>query len=131
MSNPDQRKILSMPVLAKNTTIALKLLDNHGAGSTAAVADSDTAKLAFLLPEHTEKGGDDTSTRAAERVAEGDGTTVKVDLILFDVEELHIDQGDDGESLVDLVGVDLLLSHASVLESFGNCEGRCSGEFGW
>ena len=114
----------------KTFFIALKLLDNHGAGSTAAVADTDAADLAVLLLEHAEEGGDDPGARAAERVAESDGTAVEVDLLLVDVEELHVGEGDDGEGLIDLVGVDLGLGHAGVLESLGDGESGSGGELG-
>lgn len=63
-------------------------------------------------------------------MAESNGATVEVDLLLADVEELHVGEGDDGEGLVDLVGVDLGLGDAGVLEGLGDGESRGGGELG-
>lgn len=117
-------------MLENKFIIALKLLNDHGGSSTAAVADTNAADLAVLLLKHTKEGGDDPGTRAAKRVAESHSATVQVDLVLVDVEELHVGEGDNGEGLVDLVGVDLLLGHASVLESLRDGESGCGGELG-
>lgn len=63
-------------------------------------------------------------------MAESDGTTVNVDLVLAQVEELHVGERNDGESLVDLESVDSALLDTGVLQSLGDGEGRGGGELG-
>lgn len=61
-------------------------------------------------------------------MAQSDGTAVLVHLLLLDLEDLHVGEGDDGEGLVDLVRVDGLLFHAGVLQRLRDGQGRSGGE---
>ena len=103
----------------------MQVLDDHGGGAAAAVADADAADLGVPL---LEDGGDDAGAGAAEGVADGDGAAVDVDLFGVDAEDLHVGEGDDGEGLVDLVEVDVLGLEAGVLDGLGDGEGGGDGE---
>jgi len=109
----------------------LQALNNHCTGSTTTVANSSTANLAFLLPKDSKKSGDNPCTTCSERVAEGDGTTVEVDLVLANTEQLHVGERDNTEGLVDLECVDLVLLYTGVLQRFWYGESWCCGELGW
>lgn len=63
-------------------------------------------------------------------MAKRNGTSMQVDLVLTDVEELHVGQCDNGEGLVDLEGVDGALLDTSVLERLGDSKSGSSGELG-
>lgn len=108
----------------------LQRLDNESAGATTTVADTNSTDLALLLLKDSQQGDDDSGTACAKRVTEGDGTTVEVDFVLIDAEQLHVGESDNTESLVDLESVDLLLFDTGVLQSLGYGEGRRSGELG-
>lgn len=103
-------------------------LDHQSAGTATAVADADAAKLALLCLEDTDQGGQNASTTGTKRVTDGNSTTVDVDLILGEAEQLHVGQSDNTEGLVDLEGVNRLLGHASVLQSLGDSQGGGGGE---
>lgn len=110
--------------------IRLDRLNDDGGGTTTTVADTGSANLAALLAEDAEQGGDDASAGAAERVAKGDGTAVKVDLVLGDAANLHVRKSDDGEGLVDLESIDSAELNTGVLEGLGHGERGGSGELG-
>ena len=63
-------------------------------------------------------------------MAEGNGTTVEVDLILADSEKLHVGKSDNTESLVDLESINILLLDTGVLESLRHGERGSGGELG-
>ena len=100
--------------------LLLQALNDHSRSTTATVADTNGTNLGLLLLENGSKGGDNTSTRAAKRVTNGDGTTEDVDLLRLETEDLHVGKGNSGESLVDLVVLNLLSGQASVLDGLGN-----------
>lgn len=102
---------------------------NDKSGSTAtAVADTSAANLGTLLLEDGGEGGDDTGTRGTERVANGNRAAVDVDFVSRKVEELHVGEGNDGEGLVDLVKVDIVLSETGVLDGLGDGGSRSDSE---
>ncbi len=57
---------------------------------------------------------------AAQRVAEGDGAALRVDLLLGDSELVGTPQALAGESLIDLEDVNVLLGDAGELEELGD-----------
>lgn len=63
-------------------------------------------------------------------MAECDSTTVQVDLIFLNTKNLHVSEGNDTESLVDLESIDSRELHLCVLQSLGHGERWGSGELG-
>jgi hypothetical protein len=63
-------------------------------------------------------------------VTERNSTTVEVDLVLLDVQNLHVGKRDDTESLVDLKSINGGQLDLGVLQSLGHRESRCRGELG-
>jgi len=61
-------------------------------------------------------------------VTERDSTTVDVDLVIGDVEELLVGKRDDGESLVELIEINLGSINTSSLKSLGNSLSGSSSE---
>lgn len=109
---------------------SLQALNDNRARATAAIADTSASNLALLFSQHTEQSSNNPGTACAERVSEGDSTTVKVDLVLAKVQDLHVCKSYNTEGLVDLEGVDRALLNTGVLESFGDGQSRGSGELG-
>ena len=106
----------------------LHVLNDKSRSAAAAVADTGNTNLGVLLLQNGGKGGDDTSARAAERVANGNGSAPDIHLLSVKTELLDVGEGDDGESLVDLVEVDILLGKTGVLDGLGDGESRSNGE---
>ncbi|KAI6748131.1 hypothetical protein HG531_008673 [Fusarium graminearum] len=104
------------------------VLNDHSGSTTATVADTNGTDLGLPLLKYGGKGGDNTSTRAAERVADGNGTTVDVNLVRVKAEDLHVGEGNGREGLVDLVVLNLLGGQAGVLDSLGNSQSRSDSE---
>lgn len=119
-------RIISYPYIIKNRLE--EGLNNQGTGTATAVADADAAELALLGLEDTNQSRQDTGTAGTERVANGNSTTVNVDLVLRKAKQLHVGQSDNAEGLVNLESINGLLGHASVLESLGNSQSRGSSE---
>lgn len=61
-------------------------------------------------------------------MTDGDGATIDVDLFGIKTQELDVGEGNDGEGLVDLVKVNVLVGQAGVLDSLGDGQGRRNGE---
>ncbi len=74
------------------------------------------------------KGGQDARSRAAQGVAEGDGTAERIDLGALEAEDLLVGKYDSSESLVELPDSDLVLGDAGTLQSNGNGLGGGDGE---
>ena len=108
----------------------LQALNDNCRSTSTTVADACASDLALLLPQNTEKCGCDPGTRGTERVAKRNSASVEVDLVLTDVEQLHVGQCDNGEGLVDLEGVDGALLDTSVLERLGDSKSGGGGELG-
>lgn len=106
-----------------------KRLQNKSTGTAATVADTSASKLTTLSLENTQKCDKDTGTTSTERVANSNSTTVNVHLVFGQVEQFHVCEGNDTESFVDLEGVNLVLSDASLLEGLGDGESGGCGEF--
>lgn len=70
--------------------LLLQRLDDNGRGTASAIADTSAANLALLLLEHTEQSGCNPCARGTKGVTESNGTSVKVDLVLADAEDLHV-----------------------------------------
>jgi hypothetical protein len=64
-------------------------------------------------------------------VAKSNRTTVQVDLILAQSQQLHVRERNNGESLIDLERIDGALLDPCVLERLGNSERGSGGELGW
>lgn len=63
-------------------------------------------------------------------MTESHSTSVKVDLVLLDAENLHVGQSNNAESLVDLESIDRGDVNLGVLQSLGHGQGRGGGELG-
>lgn len=107
---------------------SLQVLNDQGGSTATAVADTSATNLGTLLLQDGGESGDDTGTRGAERVANGDGATKDVDIVTREAENLHVGEGNNGESLVDLVEVDVLFGEASVLNGLGDGKSGSDGE---
>jgi hypothetical protein len=106
----------------------LQVLNDQSGSTAATVANTNGTNLGLLLLEHGGKGGDNTSTRAAKRVANGNGTTKDVNLLRLKTEDLHVGEGNGREGLVDLVVLDLLSGQTGVLDGLGNGQSRSNSE---
>lgn len=106
----------------------MQILNDQSRGTAATVADTSTANLGTPFLEDRGQSGDDTGTGAAKRVADGDGAAIDVDLAGVEVQELHVGEGNDGEGLVDLVKVNVLVGETGVLDSLGDGQGGSNGE---
>src|SRR6478752_1987687 len=108
--------------------LLLQVLDNHSRSTTTTVADTNGTNLGRLLLEDGGKGGDNTGTRASKRVADGNGTTVDINLVRVQTKDLHVSESNGGEGLVDLVVLDLVGGQTSVLDGLGNGQSGSDGE---
>jgi hypothetical protein len=108
----------------------LQRLDNDGRSTATTIADTSAANLALLLLEHTEKGGCDPGTRCTKCVTKSNGTSVKVDLVFADAQDLHVRQGNDTEGFVDLESINGGELDLGVLQSLGHGQSGGSGELG-
>src|SRR5262249_33996678 len=68
---------------------------------------------AFQLVEH---GTQDHGAGRAERMTHGDSTAIHIDLVVRNIERLHVAQDDRGKGLVKLPEVDILLGHACLFQ---------------
>jgi hypothetical protein len=90
----------------------------HAHTSTDAHArDTD---LLSSPPQLVEQGADLAGAGAAERVAEGDGAALGVDLALVQAKLVGAPHALRGEGLVDLEDVDIILVDAGLLEDLGD-----------
>ena len=96
--------------------IRSEALDDGAGAEAAAAAHGHQAVAAAGALELVEGLGHQDGAGAAERVAEGDGAAVGVDLGQVDVELLCPGQHDRGERLVDLDDVDVVHRQAGALE---------------
>jgi hypothetical protein len=108
----------------------LQRLNDDGRSATTSVADASATDLALLLPQYTEQCGCNPSTGSTERMAERNGSTVEVDLVFLDAEDLHVGKSDDTERLVDLERIDGGQLNLGVLQGLGHGESRSRGELG-
>lgn len=92
--------------VASSSTYLLQRFNDNSRSTTTTVADAGAADLALLLPQDAEEGCCYPGTRSTKSVAESNGTSVKVNLILVDSKNLHVGKRDNAESLVDLESVD-------------------------
>ncbi|ROV93349.1 hypothetical protein VSDG_06889 [Cytospora chrysosperma] len=97
-----------------------QVLNDYSRSTTATVANTSNTNLGLLLLEYRRQGGDNTGSRASQRVTNGNGAAEDVDLLSVEAQQLHVGQGNDGESLVDLVEVNLLGGDAGVLDGLGD-----------
>ena len=107
---------------------SLQVLNNEGRSTATTVADTGAAVPGLLLLQDRGEGCEDTGARGTERVADGNRATEDVDALGVEAEDLNVGQGNNGESLVDLVEVNVLLGQTSVLDGLGDGQGRGSGE---
>lgn len=101
--------------------LALKDSSHTHTSTNAHGGDTDLLTLALELGE---EGSDLAGTGAAERVTEGDGTTLGVDLLDGGTDLLDGVDGLGGEGLVDLKDVNIVDGQASALDGDGDGEGR-------
>lgn len=106
----------------------LQRLDNNGRSTASTVADTSAANLALLLLEHTKKGGCDPGTRGAKGVTESHSTSVEIDLVFLNTEDLHVGQRNNAESLVDLESVNVGNVNLGVPQGLGHGQGGGGGE---
>src|SRR5690606_10822619 len=100
-------------------------LDDHRRGHAAGRAHGDEAECLVLAFELVEHGAHEQGAGGADRVAEGDGPAVHVDLVAIDVEVPDELLGDHGERLVDLEQVDVVEGEAGLGDDLAG--GRAGG----
>jgi len=118
-------------VPASSVHALLQGLNDDSRGATTAVTDTSAADLALLLLQHTKQGGCDPGTGCTESVSKRNSTTVEVDFVFRDTQDLHVGQSNNTEGFVDLERVNGRQLDLGVLESLGHGERRRGGEFGW
>lgn len=106
--------------------ISLQPLHDDRRRGTTAVADGSDALLTLLQSVH--QGDDNSGTRGTDRVTEGDGTALDVDLGPVQTEHPFSRDAHHGKGLVEFPEGDLVLGHTGILESKGYGEGRGGGE---
>src|SRR3954470_17524983 len=84
--------------------------DRYGFSATDAKR-CNTALFAIRL-KSVDQGGEDASAGGADGVAEGTGAAIDVYTGMVDIDFLHRDHGDRGESLVDFVEVGVMRAPA-------------------
>src|ERR1700722_13508485 len=105
-----------LPLGGASADTCSDLQDNRVALS-AAGADRGAAVAAAATAQLVDERADDARAGSADRVTEGNSTTVDVDLVLVDAEHPDRVERDRGEGLVDLPQVDVLGFQAGLLQS--------------
>lgn len=93
---------------------------NSGHTHTGANAHAGDANLLVGPVELGQKCAHLAGASAAERVTEGDSTTLGVDLLLGQAKLIDTPHTLGGECLIDLVDVDIILGDAGFLKGNGN-----------
>src|SRR6185312_7817309 len=91
-------------------------LQNDGVALTAAGADRGATIAAAATAKLVDERADDARAGCTDRMAEGDGAAVDVDLVLVNAEHADRVERYRGKSLVDLPQVDVLGFEASLLQ---------------
>src|SRR5438270_2267684 len=94
------------PTRIQRWSSTAETLDDGGVGHAAAFAHGLEAVAAAGALELVEQRGHELGARAAQRVTEGDGAAIHVDLVHVGMVLLLPCQHDRGEGLVDLEQVD-------------------------
>ena len=58
-------------------------------------------------------------------------TSMNINFLLTETQQLHVRKSDDTESFVDLKKVNLILTNTSMLQSLWNCKSWSRSELGW
>lgn len=106
----------------------LQRLNNDSTRSTTTIANTSGTNLPTLLLKHIDQRRNDTRTRASQRMTNSNRTTVDVDLLHINIQQLDVGKRNNRESLVDLKEVNLLLGHTGVLEGLGKGKRGGGGE---
>src|SRR6185503_14685144 len=95
-----------------------------------AAADAEAGDAAFQVArfERVQKRDDDARARSADRMAERAGAAMDVDLVRRQVEVADRGERDDGERLVDLVEIDLVVTPADLGQELLDRADGCGGE---
>mmetsp|Transcript_16365 Transcript_16365/g.34166 ORF Transcript_16365/g.34166 Transcript_16365/m.34166 type:complete len:311 (+) Transcript_16365:265-1197(+) len=113
---------------ARNLKADLNTLEDDGTRSTASVADGGSGKASIIILQHREGRAHDARTRAPDRVADGHGTTMHVDLGVVEVKQVHVREGHNRKRFINLVEINIARRHASMSEGLGHRERRRGGE---
>src|ERR1700722_9411998 len=105
-------------------------LDDERVALPATGADGDAAEAAAATAQLVDDAAKDAGTGGADRVAERDGASVDVDLVLVDAEHAHRVERDRGERLVDLPHVDVLGFETGLVKRLLGGRGGGAGEGG-
>src|SRR5690606_12193146 len=106
----------SLPTRPRTVETSAEAFEDHGHALTAADAHGLEAELLAVVLQRVDERRGDASARHADRVADGDGTAVDVQLVEVDAQ---VAVGRDhlrGERLVDLDEVDVADGHARARE---------------
>ncbi|GIT77066.1 MAG: hypothetical protein Ct9H300mP31_15970 [Acidimicrobiaceae bacterium] len=95
-------------------------LDHHGHALAPANTHGLHAELLVGVLQAIEKGGHDAGAGHAERVAEGDGPAVHIQLVEVDPDLVGRRQNLSGESFVDLEQVDVVWGHTGPAEGLAD-----------
>src|SRR4051812_3718225 len=104
---PSTLMISSVIDAGSYSTGGLGVLDHRGDALPDADAERGDAVPGAAAPELPGERGDETSSRATQRVAEGDRAAVDVEALFVDPELAHAGDHLRGEGLVDLDQVDV------------------------
>ena len=64
-----------------------------------------------------------------QHMTNGDSSSMKIDFVGRQSQQLHVRKRNDTECLVDLKGINIVLVHARMFQSLGNCQCGGGGEF--
>src|SRR3569833_1393388 len=102
----------------------------HGYGHSLATTNAkrcNTALFAIRL-QSVDQSGENTSAGGADGVAEGAGAAVDVYPGMVDIDVLHRDHGDRGESLVDFIEVGVMRAPAEFRQDLFDGSNGSDGE---
>lgn len=106
----------------------LNLLVNEQTGHTLTSADAHAGQedLLLLSSALAETGDNLASTGGTQGMAQSDGTTTDVHLLVGDVQDVHAVDGHGGEGLVELDNVNVVNGELVLLEELGDGGGRAN-----
>jgi len=112
--------ILMVQFIIHAIMISLLRNPNSSHTHTSAYAHGGAANLLASSLQLIQKGGNLSSTSAAQRVTKGNGAALGVDLFLRNTQLIGAPQALAGKSLVDLEDIHILLGDASEVEGLGD-----------
>ncbi|KAH3661898.1 hypothetical protein OGAPHI_006077 [Ogataea philodendri] len=100
-------------------------------GSSTTVTNTSGSVLAAFLGQHRQQGDNDSGTRAAQRMANGNSSSVDVDFSQVEIQKLGVGKTNNRERLVEFEVVNVLQLQSGVLDGLRNSQRWGSGEVDW